>query len=253
MTGHYLQITKGDFVLLNFYDKFFIKIYDWLEKKKVRIKSHLDSELMERRGIKLPSKPGGWSIGYDDIIFIDKEIERFLQRETINVLEFGSGLSTFSIISRLERSFKGRYRFCSFEADLGWYNKTKQGINSFFPDAGFVKINHVVYSCPDGGGLSFDLGLLLSDVDIGSFDFVFVDAPPDTNGENVRLNLCLRLIKFISPKGVLILHDTKRINELYATTVLGKFFALTESYETEKGITVFRFPSEGICQSFVQS
>ena len=210
------------------------------------LKSRIEISRVKKLGITLPNTPGGWSIGYDDILVLDKEIERFLQRESIHVLEFGSGISTYSIASRLERSFKGRYCFYSFESDMEWYQKTYEGIENLFPGMDAVKVIKTSYVNFENGDFNFDLEWCLSILEQKLFDVIFVDAPPDTNGEDVRLNLCLRLISLLSPKGVLILHDTNRINEMYAASMLRKFFLVSDTYETQKGITVFRLPRASV-------
>lgn len=212
----------------------------------------MEMSRISKRGIMLPNAPSGWSIGYDDILVLDKEIERFLQRDSISVLEFGSGLSTFSIASRLERSFRGRYCFYSFESDMEWYRRIHDGVERFFPGADSVKIIKTSYVNLENGDSNFDLAWCLSIAEKKPFDVIFVDAPPDTNGEDIRLSLCLQLVSLLSPKGILILHDTNRINEMYAANIIRELFFLSDSYETRKGITVFRLPRTSVCQATVQ-
>ena len=45
--------------------------------------------LLSSRGINVT--PGNWSIGFDDLLILEKEIRRYEQHSTINILE-GSAL-----------------------------------------------------------------------------------------------------------------------------------------------------------------
>lgn len=192
-------------------------------------------------GIKFPLKAGGWSIGYDDILIIDSELRRYIQRKKIRVLEFGSGVSTLAILSILENNFKNAYQFVSIEADPKWLKKMEYYVKRFIGDNGrfsLIKGDYLEKEC----GRQFDLVSSLSAYKKKSFDVVLIDAPPDDNGEDIRLDLCQEVLPFLASKGVLILHDTRRINEMFAYAILSEKFRMAERHQTEKGISLFRFP-----------
>jgi hypothetical protein len=185
---------------------------------------------------------GGWSIGYDDALLLERELDRFAQRTRISVLEFGSGLSTFVILSKLEASFTGSYRFLSVEGDGRWHKKMRQQVGEAYPSIGpGFELLEVGYVCEEGMQ-TFDLTRVRNAIEGGGFDLILVDAPPDTNGEDVRLNLCLAARSMLNPKGVLMLHDTNRINELNAFQKIQEGFAMSQRIETQKGMGIFRFP-----------
>jgi len=188
-------------------------------------------------GIALPVAPGGWSIGYDDAEAIVRELQRFEQRRHIDVLEFGSGVSTYVILATLRARFDS-YRFVSVEADPRWHEQVSRQVAKAYPNAaGSFSLVKADYR-----GQTFDLDEVWRSVPFPQCDVLVVDAPPDTHGDDVRLELCLRLLSRLSPRGALILHDTNRINELYAFTRLSAHFHEARRLETRKGISMFWFP-----------
>ena len=209
----------------------------------LKVKRSIYWFLLRIRGIVVPVKLSDWAIGYDDLLLIEREINRFVQRKEVNVLEFGSGTSTLAILAKLEKSFAGAYRFVSIEADQVWFDKVSCEVKHFYPNAGkvsLIKSHYVVKN----GGYGFDLTQLREEAKGIFFDVILVDAPPDDHGENVRLDLCNEVIPMLHHKGVLILHDTNRINELFAVCNLSEKFYMCHSHQTEKGLTIFRFPRE---------
>jgi hypothetical protein len=196
---------------------------------------------IKRRGLLLPHEIGSWAVGLDDVLAIDDEVVRFLQRETIKVVEFGSGASTFSILSRLDLSFSGRYVFTSHEADQRWCSSVQTEISERFPNALGFDLRHSTYKSVSGIP-NFDVASCLDGQRRRSIDIIVVDAPPDTNGIDVRLRLCLELLPYLSLSGILMLHDVSRINEFYAFNLLADKFRASALYETKKGLGVLYFP-----------
>ena len=196
------------------------------------------SGIARLHGINISYKPGHWAIGADDLIVLEKEILRFLQKKHVNILEFGCGTSTIAIISILEKKFKS-YELTSIEASDEWIKKIDNIIKSNFPNA----TNHVqILKCAYSNTTkNFDLDTLRPLIQ-NSYNLILVDAPPDINGENIRLQLCERVLPLLNDKGILILHDTNRIEEMYAYISISKKFSYSNIYETEKGISVMRYP-----------
>lgn len=196
--------------------------------------------IITARHIKVPYSIGKWSILHDDIIALDNEIKRYLQNKHINILEFGSGISTFTIFSIINNRFKTNYNFYSIESNFNLTSEINEKLKNSISSGNFLTINCDYKE--NTHGKQFDLDKLPNTVTNTKFDIIFIDAPPDSNGEDIRLDLCNQVIKFLNNKGTLILHDTNRINEMFAHCVLSKKFLLADRINTSKGISIFRFP-----------
>ena len=195
--------------------------------------------LLFSRGVNVKITPGSWSIGLDDLLILEKEVRRYEQKLTINVLEIGSGFSTIAIISILKKHFTD-FVLTSVEADKSWANKVQQWIGEVdeIKHGQFMLLN-LDYDKQSKIFKASDIQLKLD----GHVDLIFVDAPPDTLGENVRLHMCLELLPLLGAKSTLVLHDTNRTDERFAYSHLANMFRISELHETTKGIAVFRYPS----------
>lgn len=211
-----------------------------------RNKAHSNNSLGARRrlveefGVKNPEKAIGWSISHDDALVIIEEISRFMQRNMVSYLEFGFGLSTRIVFQYLSRSFR-QFDLLSIEGDKEYYHKARDWLSSAnVTEKKRLAVTHVPYN--EGTGL-FDSNLVDIALEGLCPDVVFVDAPPDTNGADVRYKTIMSILPFLHRKSIVILHDTKRVDERYAVEQIASFFMSRQDFETPKGISVLRFPS----------
>lgn len=214
----------------------------WRYVKKLVTRAGNARARLRHHGVRLLTAPGAWSIGLDDAAAIVTELDRFRQRGMVRVLEFGSGFSTLILLSALEAKFGRSFSFVSVEADARWREDTLEKVRGAGLRAGepFLSL-HAPYVRKDGVD-TFDLDSVWPQLPFRECDVILIDAPPDANGVDVRLKLCEAVIGRLDAKGVLLLHDTHRIDELYAFERLRERFRTSERLETEKGLGVFRFP-----------
>lgn len=192
------------------------------------------------RGFGLMGAPYGWSIGWDDAIILEKEIRRYLQYEKVTYVEIGSGFSTV-FCSKICNKFYKKYQVYSLEEDGAWADKTislfkrlNVDVNEKYAHINIVKTKYTFNNIAD---------CLNEIAKAGPIDVLFIDAPPDIFGADIRLKVANLAISALHKKSTLILHDTSRAEELYAVSVLAKRFLSHEVFKTTKGITVFRFPN----------
>ena len=127
----------------------------------------------------------------------------------------------------------------SVEADKDWANKVQQLI------AGVKDKNHGNFNLLN---IEYDAQANIFKGDViatqitGDIDLIFIDAPPDTLGENIRLCMCQELYPLLGKKSTLVLHDTNRTDERFAYSVMTKKFRMSEIYDTAKGIAILRYP-----------
>jgi 16S rRNA G966 N2-methylase RsmD len=129
----------------------------------------------------------------------------------------------------------------SLEADAEWLCHTKKyatkniecNKNVSAIDINLIKISYEI------DDLQNKINILK---DGPKFDVVFIDAPPDKTMPNARKIVANMLVGLLSEKGVLIMHDTNRAEELFAIEDMKSSFLQHELYSTKKGIGVLRFP-----------
>ncbi|MEJ8308831.1 class I SAM-dependent methyltransferase [Agrobacterium larrymoorei] len=180
----------------------------------------------------------GWSIDLEDAVVLASEAERFLQHRHISYLEFGFGLSTRIVSQYLEGSFQS-YSMVSLEGDEKYFMEARDWVESKSFSRGRVEIKHVPYDNESG---VFAEEIVCDVLNAGPPDLVFVDAPPDTNALDVRLKTVEFFLPLLRRKSIVVIHDAKRADELYAFASLRRKFLDSSFYETPKGIAVLRFP-----------
>lgn len=193
--------------------------------------------LLEDNGIYLNYTPGAWAIGWDDVGVLYQEMKRYEQHGTISYLELGSGFSTI-VVSAIANKMFNLIKIYSLEADSDWLEHTKKQINSLITLGG-------------GGGVEFfqlsedykNIQSVLENISKeGTFDIIFIDAPPDTLMPDARLKVLNYIFDLLGEKSTLILHDAKRTDEYFAYNKFKERFYSSTLYDTEKGIAVMRHP-----------
>jgi predicted O-methyltransferase YrrM len=187
----------------------------------------------------IPIPIGSWAIGRDDMAILRREVLAYRQHKNVKILEFGSGVSTFIFLS-LSRYFDS-LSLTTIEGDCHWASSINHAYKSArrkFPKCQFnlIQSDHAP-GCRSG----FDTGNI-GELEFSEYDIVFIDAPPDTTAEQVRLSLSLDIMKNISTTGRLIVHDTIRTDEDYLFHCIKGKFLHAEQFGTRKGISVFKFP-----------
>lgn len=192
-----------------------------------------------RQGVFINYTPGDWAIGWDDVVVLDDEINRYRQHGNINYLEIGSGFSTVAVAKLLAKKFD-KAKIVSLESDLAWIESTRREIHRNLSEHELAKVDiefkHICYDL-------FRLGDILEEtLSVSLFDIIFVDAPPDITMPNARQKVIELLFNRLAAKSTLIIHDTQRNDEMYAFEVARHKFLSSEFIKTRKGISILRFP-----------
>lgn len=197
------------------------------------------AELAKNFKLQEVETPFGWSIGLDDALILVTGAERFLQHGKVAYLEFGYGLSTRILEQYFTSNFKS-FSMISLEGDARYHREALKWRESRILNAGHsVDVIHVPYDDSTGLFETQPVELLINQ---NTPDLVFVDAPPDTNTVDARLSTIRSILPMLSRKAIVVIHDAKRLDELYAFNFLRDCFLDSAFYDTSKGIAVLRFP-----------
>jgi len=192
-------------------------------------------------GIILPIPLSNWAIGTHDVLIIIKTVRAYQQRKKIKIIEFGSGVSTFVFLS-LSKYFND-FSLISFEADPTWFMAIKNGISNVHDlsgDKSYRIYNTPYVSVDDYTGYELEkLDYILRG---NLYDYIFIDAPPDTICEDARLKLANYVTPLLSKYGTLVVHDVFRIEERYLFDRLKNGFLSSAYFPTKKGLGILRFP-----------
>jgi protein-L-isoaspartate O-methyltransferase len=194
------------------------------------------------KGVFIDYAPGAYAIGWDDVLVLSNELDRYVQHEKITYLEIGSGFSTVAIAKLAANKFK-KIQIFSLEQDSKWIEKTKLDLHKNLINFKNLEQNIEILK------IDYDLRSLKETVknlkSNAPFDIIFVDAPPDIVMPNSRKKVIDIFIELLSSKGTLIIHDTNRNDEMYAYESIRRKFLSSVRFETKKGISILRFPING--------
>lgn len=193
-----------------------------------------------KKGIFVNYSPGSWAIGVDDVEILCREILRYEQHKEIKYLEIGSGYSTAIVSNLLAKKFQ-QSTLVSLEADDEWAKRTNEDVKKILNNSssgGKVEFKCVSFNNDIESISSKIIEIFKND----NYDFVFVDAPPDNSSPDARKKVIELIVPHLGAKSTLVIHDSNRIDELFAFECIRNEFRSSEIISTQKGIAVLRFP-----------
>lgn len=183
--------------------------------------------------IRLRKYFNSWSINFDDALILSSYVKKFAQNNHIKILEFGSGASTV-LFSHLAKLYFRSSQVDVYENDKSYSQKIKKDCKKMSTLQ--HKINFFDWeSFPD---LPKDCNI--SD-NLTTYDFIFIDSPPDTINKFARVELCKKLIPELGLFSCIAMHDTNRLSDLFGFYDIKNLFFHSKYWETEKGISTFLF------------
>lgn len=207
-----------------------------LERASMRI-------AMTRLRIKAPIPISDWAVGADDLPIILDSILGYAQNRHASVLEFGSGVSTFALISAA-RHFDS-LNMMSIEADKTWAELVQRGVAALRERSPSSLCAEVLHAPVLNASIFVPSDISAESWHHAKYDLILIDAPPDTTRPNARLELARSIFPLLKPMGCMLVHDTKRVQERFMIESLRNHFQAVDIYGTRKGISVLRFPKQG--------
>ncbi len=181
----------------------------------------------------------GWSMRFSNLHRI---LDLLDERKPINIVEFGSGLSSVMVASWLQE--QGRGLLVSIDHDANWAAKTRAHLERCALSEFATIVDGPLVSTTAFGASCEWYDLRFDTLPASTIDFVIIDGPPagTANLRRSRLPALERLYSYLSDDAIVVLDDACRKGEREVVREwLSRYRAFESSlFDSPTGLAILR-------------